>query len=89
MNLRNFIKILVESSVVGILTVISGFLVSMVIRFLMPSDLPIVCKEWNKNHVMEISLFFTGFALHIFLDIIGINKWYCKSGNTCLHSTRK
>ena len=41
-------------------------------------DLPKICKSWNKNHVMEICLFFTGFLFHILCEISGINHWYCK-----------
>jgi len=29
---------------------------------------------------MEISLFLTGFLVHIFCEYSGINKWYCKNG---------
>lgn len=35
-------------------------------------DLPEVCGEWNKNHVMEVSLFATGFFS--FLAFTGIQN---------------
>ena len=87
MSFRNLVKISIESVIAGILTVISGVLISYIIKLFMPSNLPDICKDWNKFHVMEISLFFTGFALHLFLDITGVNKWYCKS-ETCFRSKR-
>ena len=47
-------------------------------------DLPPVCKDWNKNYIMEISLFLTGFLTHLAFEFMGANKWYCKYGNACL-----
>ena len=47
------------------------------------SDLPSVCKDWNKKHAMEISLFLTGFTLHLLCEFGGLNKWYCKNGVAC------
>ena len=28
-------------------------------------DLPSVCKKWNKNHIMEITLFITGYVSYL------------------------
>ena len=75
--------LLVEAIVVGIATVIIGSLVGYVMGKLMGQDLPIKCKEWNKNHIMEITLFITGFLIHLFSELSGLNKWYCKNGNAC------
>ena len=69
--------LLIEAVAVGILVVIIGTVVTKVF-FNNGSS-----KDWNKNHVMEISLFFTGFIIHILCEVIGINKWYCKNGNAC------
>ena len=79
-----FQRILVEATVVGILVVVIGAIVGFGIGALFSSNLPKICKEWNKNHVMEISLFLTGFLVHLICEAIGINKWYCSSGNACL-----
>lgn len=78
------IKLLKEAIIVGIATVIIGTLVGFIIGRFFSSNLPKICKEWNKHHVMEISLFFTGFLLHIICEFTGINKWYCKNGNACI-----
>ena len=72
-----FLKILVECICVGLLVVIFGILVSFLISPLLKVDLPPKCKEWNKNHVMEITLFLTGVTIHLFCEFTGINKWYC------------
>ena len=72
-----FLKILVECIFVGLLVVIFGLLVSFLISPLLKVDLPTECKKWNKNHVMEITLFLTGVSIHLFCEFTGINKWYC------------
>ena len=44
----------------------SGFLIGRAIGV----DLPSVCKKWNKNHVMEITLFITGYISFIIYSIL-------------------
>ena len=75
--------LLIEAFAVGIATVIIGSFVGFLIGRSSSVDLPKLCKEWNKNHIMEISLFLTGFILHLLCEYSGINRWYCKNGNAC------
>ena len=76
-------KLLKEAVVVGIATVVIGTLVGFAMGKLFSMNLPAICKKWNKNNIMEITLFLTGFLLHIICEYTGINKWYCKNGNAC------
>ena len=76
-------KLLIEALVVGISTIIMGTIISYLLGNTFKVDLPPVCKDWNKNYIMEISLFLTGFLSHILFEFIGANKWYCKNGNAC------
>ena len=76
-------KLFIEAIFVGIGTVIIGTLVAYIIGLNYSVDLPSLCKKWNKNHIMEISLFFTGFFLHLICEYSEINRWYCKYGNAC------
>ena len=76
-------KLLIESIAVGIITVVVGTIAGLVVGKLFSSNLPKVCKKWNKNHVMEISLFLTGFLVHLLCEFTGINGWYCKNGRAC------
>lgn len=78
------IRLLVEAAVVGILTTIAGTIVSYFVWYFFGVDLPPVCRDWNKNYAMEITLFLTGFIIHLFSEFTGINKWYCKHGYACL-----
>lgn len=73
-------KLLVEAVVVGIMVVIVGSVVGYLVGKVNSVDLPKLCKKWNKNHVMEISLFFTGALTHLLCEFSGVNKWYTKNG---------
>ena len=82
--MRIGMKVLKEALFVGLLVVVGGTIVSKIIGGFFSTDLPPVCKKWNKYHVMEISLFFTGVFVHVFCELAGLNKWYCKKGAACL-----
>lgn len=45
----------------GLIILIIGTIVSFIVGKLNKSSLPPVCKDWNKNFIMEICLFLTGF----------------------------
>ena len=75
--------VLIEAIVVGIMTVIFGNLAGLLIGPLFKVDLPKVCSDWNKYYTMELTLFATGFLLHLFCEFSGINKWYCTNGIAC------
>lgn len=76
-------SVLIEAVILGIMLVVVGTVVGYVVGRLFSVKLEEVCKKWNKNHVMELSLFFTGFFVHILCELLGINKWYCKNGAAC------
>ena len=77
-------QILIEALIVGIITVVVGTIIGFLVGKFFAVDLPAICKKWNKNHLMEISLFLTGFFIHIICEYSGINKWYCKNGVACI-----
>ena len=47
----------------GIMTVIIGVIVKGFLHLVRTYQIPEECKDWNKNHVMEVSLFLTGAVL--------------------------
>jgi len=63
----------------GVITVLIGLILSHVFEFLKP-NLPENCNDWDKNYVMEITLFFTGFVLRFLLEI-DLCKKYLNSTN--------
>ena len=72
-----------EAIAVGFLNLLVGSVVGYVLGMMFGVDLPAVCKNWNKNHIMELSLFITGFLIHILCEFTGLNKWYCINGRAC------
>ena len=77
------VRLLVEAVAVGLGIVVVGTLVSWVVGRMMGTDLPPVCKDWNKNYIMEICLFLSGVIVHLLCEFSGLNKWYCKNGFAC------
>ena len=75
--------VLSEAIFVGIVLVIIGNMVGFFVGKSLSVPLPKVCKSWNKNDVMEISLFLTGFTAHYFFEYAGLNKYYCLHGTAC------
>lgn len=51
---------ILNSVLFGIASIIIGNIVGFIVGYFLSIDLPRVCKTWNKNYIMEISLFFTG-----------------------------
>tara|TARA_B100000963_G_C22633171_1_gene676082 strand:+ start:65 stop:307 length:243 start_codon:yes stop_codon:yes gene_type:complete len=77
-------QIIIEAIVVGIITVIIGNISGLLVASVLKVNLPEICKDWNKYYTMEITLFLTGFLIHLLCEFTGINKWYCKNGFACL-----
>lgn len=78
-------NVIKEAIVVGIMTVIVGNVIGYIIgKMYRKMDLiTVVNKDWNKYYAMEISLFITGFLIHIISELAGFNSWYCKWGSAC------
>lgn len=69
-------RLFLEACFVGIVVMLVGLISSKLLRPYFKVDLPEICRTWNKKHIMEISLFTTGFLAHILLEVSGINKDY-------------
>ncbi len=81
-------NLLIEALWVGLaimlIGTVVGYFVGYFMRVFLPTTkLPVVCKRWNRYHVMEISLFLTGFLGHLLFEMAGLNRWYCKYGRAC------
>jgi hypothetical protein len=73
-----------EATFVGIFIMIVGYIVSSLLsRFFTKKHYHSECKDWNKNHIMEIALFLTGFMTHLLCEYFKLNLWYCKHGAAC------
>jgi membrane protein YqaA with SNARE-associated domain len=76
-------QLLLECVAVATMTVIVGSMVGFLIAKFHLQLSSNSCKDWNKNHIMESSLFVTGFLIHILCEHSGVNRWYCKNGHAC------
>ncbi len=52
----------------GLVFVLLAIVLGHVFKNLKP-ELPKECEDWDKNYVMEVSLFFTGFVFRYLLEI--------------------
>lgn len=75
------IKLVVEALVVGVSVVVMGLLVHLLFGYHAKHA---HSETMNQEMIdLVITLFFTGFFLHLLFEVTGINKWYCKNGNAC------
>jgi hypothetical protein len=74
-------KFWIELIVVGLLMVlfgyISGYLVGLV------NDVNMTGCDFNRNYVMEQTLFLTGALFYFVLEMGNVNQWFCMSNKMC------
>ena len=76
-NLENIliIKTFLEAIVIGIMTFIIGKIAfNITINKNNDKDQD---QEQKVPYGLDLTFFITGFLLHFFIEIIGLNKWYC------------
>ena len=71
-------NIVIEGIAVGIGVILVGTLISYLIAVMRNKN-----TRFLKNPWMIVGLFLTGFILHVGLDVVGLNKWYCKNCAGC------
>jgi hypothetical protein len=77
-------QLIIEATIVGLATILVGVCIQELLK---KTSLKVQCDspcDWNKNYIKEISLFITGFMLHIVFEIMGANNWYVKNGSAAL-----
>lgn len=72
-------QILIEAFVVGVSTIIMGNIVAYFTRYFIEQESYRYCNTWETFNILQVTLFLTGFLLHIFYEIAGLNKWYCRT----------
>jgi hypothetical protein len=61
--------------IVVLIVVVTGYVASYLLKEFVPSlspSLPDICKKWNKNHIMEITLAVTGLLTYGVLSFTNI-----------------
>ena len=65
------ISLFLGSSMLGLIIMVVGTTVSYLFgKTMMKVELPPVCKDWNKNYIMEASLFMTGAVSYVILEYV-------------------
>ena len=71
-----------ESILIGTITSILGnLMIKMLHKFnsVEKNDsLKLVINSYKDTYIIPIALFFTGILIHVLLEYIGLNKWYCE-----------
>jgi uncharacterized membrane protein YeaQ/YmgE (transglycosylase-associated protein family) len=73
--MTKILHLLFEAFCVGITVIIFGYIGGYIAKMILPK--PGVGINFNKYHVMELSLFIAGALLHLFFEAAGLNQWYC------------
>ena len=58
--------IIFQAIIAGLASVFIGAVIAYILSYFMLDHLPASCEAWNKHHIMEGSLFLTGFFVHLF-----------------------
>lgn len=69
-----------EAIVVGVVMVFATYFSVALTKKIVPSPE----GDFNKYHVMEISVFLAGAMTHVMFEKAGLNKAYCTLGHACL-----
>ena len=74
-------KLFIESIIIGLITSILGIIIiNICLKFNnieKNNKLTYSINKYKENYLILISLFFTGMLMHILLEYIGLEKWYC------------
>jgi len=66
------ISIVVKSLFLGAIVVLMGLVSSRIVKVFHRSVVPRECANWNKHHLMEKSLFITGFLTGVLIQVINL-----------------
>ena len=73
-------KLLIEAAVIGAALVVVQHVVCLLLQMLFPNiRCPTILGDWAMMGVV----FASGAVLHLTMELVGANKWYCKNGNAC------
>lgn len=79
-------KILLEGLVVSIMGALIGIIITYIIIYIVSKG---DIKKYKYGRYVVLSLFLAFFFTHIFFEVTGLNKLYCREGNACKDIVRE
>ena len=71
--------LILESIIIGVITSILGNLIFKILVKINNNEMiDEVLDKYKKNYFLQIVLFFTGVFIHLLLEYVGLDKWYCE-----------
>lgn len=64
------INSIIVAIIFGILNILLGYIAGFIVSHTHVSHVPPECANWNKEYIMEKSLFMTGIMLYVTLKFI-------------------
>lgn len=75
-------NLIIESIIIGIITSIIGLVIINIFvkfnKFEKNNKIENYLSKYKDKYIIIISLFLTGMLIHILLEYIGLEKWYCE-----------
>ena len=75
-------KVVCECVIIGVITLIIGNIITkLLFKFNDVNDnesLDSTLVKYSNSYIFHIILFLTGVILHLLLEYIGLEKWYCE-----------
>ncbi len=75
-------KLLIEAAVIGAALVVVQHVVCMLLKAINVLDEKVECNLLKMDS-MTLAVFLSGATLHLVMELVGANKWYCKKGHAC------
>ena len=74
--------LILESIIIGVITSILGNLIFKILVKINNIEnnemIDEVLDKYKRNYFLQIVLFFTGVFIHLLLEYVGLDKWYCE-----------
>ena len=75
-------KLIYETIIIGIITAILGHIIIRILSKYNKYDdnekINNFLIKYNKGYILELSMFLTGIFVHLLVEYIGLNNWYCQ-----------
>ena len=74
-------KLISDSFILGLITTLVGIIIFKIVLNFYKIDDNIdqsSLLNWHNSYIFHLCLFMTGVLIHLVIEYIGFNDWYCK-----------